>query len=129
MSAPITPILLGRDAQEGEDGIVAGYGQTTSTSSLPDDVYAGYATIRDVTDNHIRIDFTSDESHPCRGDSGGALLVDEAGLAVVGVVSQSDPSVPSDTICEVGDITLYTNIQNASVSSFVLSVAPDAAVR
>jgi secreted trypsin-like serine protease len=129
MSAPSTPILLRRDAQAGEEAVVAGYGQTSSSAPTTDDVYAGYAIVRSVTENHIRIDFQSDESHPCRGDSGGALLVEEGGLAIAGVVSQSDPSVPADTICEVGDKTLYTSMQNASVSSFVLSVAPDAAVR
>jgi secreted trypsin-like serine protease len=129
MSAPTTPILLRRDAQTGEDAVVAGYGQTSSDSPTPDDVYAGYAVVRSVTDNHIRIDFKSNEAHPCRGDSGGALLLEEGGLAIAGVVSQSDPSVPADTICEVGDKTLYTSMQSSSVSSFVLSVAPDAAVR
>ena len=129
MSAPSTPILLRRDAQNGEEAVVAGYGQTSSSAPTTDDVYAGYAIVRSVTDEHIRIDFKSNESHPCRGDSGGALLIEEGGLAIAGVVSQSDPSVPADTICEVGDITLYTSMQNAAVSSFVLSVAPDAAVR
>jgi hypothetical protein len=129
MSAPSTPILLKRDAQTGEQGIVAGYGRTSAGSSIPDDVYAGYAVVRSVTEKHIRIDFKSNESHPCQGDSGGALLLEEGGLAIAGVVSQSDPSVPADTICEVGDKTLYTSMQNSAVSSFVLSVAPDAAVR
>ena len=129
LGVPITPLLLQRDTQPGEEAVVAGYGQTSAGSSLPDDVYAGYATVRTVTDDHVRIDFKANESHPCRGDSGGALLVQDGGLAIAGVVSQSDPSVSGDTICEVGDITLYTNIQKASVSSFVLSVAPDAAVR
>lgn len=129
LPAPSSPVLLSRRASEGESAIVAGYGQTTSTSSTTDELYAGSASIRSVTDNHVRIDYTKNESHPCRGDSGGALFVKNAqGLVIVGVVSQSDPSVPSETICEVGDKTLYTNVDSLAVSSFITSVVPDAAI-
>jgi secreted trypsin-like serine protease len=129
MNAPVAPLLLGRSTSEGEESVVAGYGQTSASDPTTQDVYAGNAIIRDVTNDHVRIDFKSNEAHPCRGDSGGALFVENGGrLAIAGVVSQSDPSVSADTICKVGDITLYTNIQNASVSSFVLSLVPDAAV-
>jgi V8-like Glu-specific endopeptidase len=130
IAAPVTPILLGREPQEGEDSIVAGYGQTGPSDPTTQDVYAGNAVIREVSDNYVRIDFTKNEAHPCRGDSGGALLVNDGGqLAVAGVVSQSAPSVSSEDICEVGDVTLYTNVQNSSVQSFITSVAPDVAVR
>jgi hypothetical protein len=130
LAAPVTPILLSREAAEGEEAAVAGYGQTTDGSPIDGVLRAGRASIRSVTSNHIFISFTENESHPCRGDSGGALLVQEGGqLSIVGVVSQSAPDVPLEVICSVGDETLYTNMFNASVSSFVLSVAPDAAVR
>jgi secreted trypsin-like serine protease len=130
LPVPSSPVLLSRSASEGESGIVAGYGQTSPNAPTTDDLYAGGAVVRDVTENHVRIDFTKNESHPCRGDSGGALFVKSGGdLAIVGVVSQSDPSVPVDTICEVGDKTLYTNVDAPSVSSFITSQVPDVATR
>jgi hypothetical protein len=130
LAAPVTPILLSREAVEGEEAAVAGYGQTRNDLATDGVLRAGRASIRNVTSNHIFISYTENESHPCRGDSGGALLVQDGGqLAIVGVVSQSAPDIPLEVICSVGDETLYTNMFNSSVSSFVLSVAPDAAVR
>jgi secreted trypsin-like serine protease len=129
LAAPPTPILLSREALKGEESAVAGYGQTKEGAPTDGVLRAGRASIRNVTPNHIFISFTENESHPCRGDSGGALLVQEQGrLSIVGVVSQSAPNVPLEVICSVGDETLYTNMYNPSVSSFVLSVVPDAAV-
>ncbi len=130
LPAPPTPILLSREAENGEEAAVAGYGQVSGDAPLDGSLRAGRALIRDVTGNHIFISFTDDESHPCRGDSGGALFVQQGDqLAIAGVVSQSAPNVPLEVICSVGDETLYTNMFNPSVSSFVLSVARDAAVR
>jgi secreted trypsin-like serine protease len=100
-------------------------------SSIPNQLhtYQPHRNIRLVTDNHVRIDFRGGESHPCRGDFGGALFVEQdGGLAIVGVVSQSDPSVSADQICSKGDMTLYTNTQSSAVSDFIISQARDAAV-
>jgi len=124
------PILLSRAPTVDEDVTVAGYGQTENDGPAVDDVVAGRAVIRLVTDNHVRIDFRDGESHPCLGDSGGALFVEQdGGLAIVGVVSQSDPSVSSDQVCEGGDKTLYANTQQTSVANFILSQVRDAAVK
>jgi len=130
ISAPSLPILLSRPPKVNEEAVVAGYGQTENGGPAVDDVVAGRATIRTVTDNHVGISYRGDESHPCKGDSGGALFVEEdGGLAIVGVVSQSDPSIGADEICREGDKTLYTNTQSKEVSDFIFSVARDAAVK
>jgi secreted trypsin-like serine protease len=130
LPVPSLPILLSRTPAVDEEAVVAGYGQTENGGSAVDDVVAGRAVIRFVTDNHLRIDFRGGESHPCRGDSGGALFVEEdGGLAIVGVVSQSDPSVSSGQVCEKGDKTLYTSIQQTGVSNFIFSQARNAAVK
>lgn len=126
--APV-PVLISRAPAQQEESLVAGYGQTDNGGAVVDDVVAGRAVIRSVTDNHIRIDFRDDESHPCQGDSGGALFVEQDGaLAVVGVVSQSDPSVSIDQICRRGDITLYTNTQQAGVMDFIFAQVANAGV-
>jgi len=130
LPVPALPLLLSRAPEVEEESLVAGYGQTEGDGPAVDDVVAGRAVIRLVTDNHVRIDFRGGESHPCRGDSGGALFVEQdGGLAIVGVVSQSDPSVSADQICSKGDMTLYTNTQSSAVSDFIISQARDAAVR
>jgi secreted trypsin-like serine protease len=130
LPVPPLPILLSRAPAVGEEAVVAGYGQTENGGSAVDDVVAGRAVIRLVTDNHVRIDFRGGESHPCRGDSGGALFVEQdGGLAIVGVVSQSDPSVSSGQVCEKGDKTLYTSVQQTGVSNFIFSQARNAAVK
>jgi secreted trypsin-like serine protease len=121
---PVVPVDLlsrPREPRVNEEVVVAGYGQRDSSGGAEEEVVAGRAVVRVVTENHIRIDYREGESHPCRGDSGGALFVeqDSGQLAVVGVVSQSDPSVPSDRICEEGDMTLYANIQEPGVAGFI----------
>jgi len=130
LPAPPLPILLSRPPKVDEEAVVAGYGQTDNGGPAVDDVVAGRAIIRSVTDNHVRIDYRSGESHPCKGDSGGALFIEQdGGLVIVGVVSQSDPSINSDQVCKKGDKTLYTNTQGKEVSDFIFSVARDAAVK
>lgn len=130
LPVPSLPILLSRAPNFEEEAVVAGYGQTEGDGPAVDDVVAGRARIRLVTDNHVRIDFRRGESHPCRGDSGGALFVEQdGGLAIVGVVSQSDPSISPDQICARGDLTLYTNTQSTAVSEFILAQVGDAAVK
>lgn len=130
LPAPAAPILLSRAPEVGEVSIVAGYGQTENNGPAVEDVVAGRAIIRIVTDNHVRIDFRGEESHPCQGDSGGALFIeDDSGLAIVGVVSQSDPSVSEEQVCSKGDMTLYSNTQSPDISDFITSQVPGVVVR
>lgn len=127
LSAPISPILLSSSPAEYEDSLVAGYGQTENDGPAQANVYAGRAIIDDVSDNHIYINYTPSQAHPCKGDSGGALFVANGqGIAIVGVVSQSDPSVDEDDVCEPGDRTLYTNVRDPSVEAFIRANIPDA---
>ena len=120
LSAPITPILLSHSPAESDESLVAGYGQTENEGPAEANVYAGRAIIDDVSDNHIYIDYTRNQAHPCRGDSGGALFVAHgSGIAITGVVSQSDPSVDIEDICETGDRTLYTSVRDPSVTAFI----------
>jgi len=130
LPAPAVPILRSRAPEVGQISIVAGYGQIENSGPAVEDVVAGRAVIRIVTDNHIRIDFRGWESHPCQGDSGGALFIeDDSGLAIVGVVSQSDPSVLEEQVCSKGDMTLYANTQSADISNFITSQVPEVVVR
>ena len=130
LPVPAAPILLSRAPEVGEISLVAGYGQLENAGPAVEDVVAGRAVIRTVTDNHIRIDFRGWESHPCQGDSGGALYIeDDSGLVIVGVVSQSDPSVLEEQVCSKGDKTLYANTQSPDISNFITSQVPEVVLR
>lgn len=123
------PLLLSREPQVGEKVTIAGFGQI-SPNAFGEGVFAGEAVITDVTENHVTIRFEEEQAHPCPGDSGGAIFVKQANsLAIAGVVSQSDPSVDVEDICRVGDITLYTNIQESSNLSFITRFVPDVSSR
>lgn len=127
---PVAPasILYSREPAIGEEAIVAGFGQTTSASDTGV-MNAGAATVKTVTPNHVFLVFENDESHPCQGDSGGPLLLKEKGIyAIAGIVSQSDPTISADQVCSKGDVTLYTNTQNASVFQFISANAPNASI-
>jgi secreted trypsin-like serine protease len=127
LSTPTTPILLSRSPSESEEAVVAGYGQTTNEGGVETNVYAGRAIVDDVSDNHVFIDYTRSQAHPCRGDSGGALFIaNGTGIGIVGVVSQSDPSVDVDDICTPGDRTLYTSVRDPSVEAFIRANVTDA---
>src|SRR5690606_30646324 len=97
--APAAALLASRPPMVGEEAIVAGYGQVEHDGPAQDELSAGRAIIRGVSENHVTINFTRNESHPCQGDSGGALFVQQGEeLVVTGVVSQSDPSVDEENI-------------------------------
>ena len=122
-------ILLSRPPQAGERAIVAGFG-ITEPEGEAGTINAGNASVRNVTANHVFISYADDESHPCPGDSGGPLLLNQNGWWVIaGVVSQSDPTVAPENVCRPGDVTLYTNTQNPSVFDFIQAYVPNVSVR
>lgn len=126
MNINVSPILVSRAPIVGEEAVVAGFGLTSPNSSAGE-MHAGNAIITDVTAQHVMIKFEGNQAHPCGGDSGSPLLVSAGGtFAIVGTVSQSDPSVPNSAICRPGDFTLYGNTQDASVLGFIESFAPGA---
>lgn len=81
---------------------------------------AGRTIVDDVSDNHIFTDYTRSQEYPCRGDSGEVLFIANGReIGIVGVVSQSDPSVDVDDIYTPGDRTLYTSVRDPSVAAFI----------
>lgn len=121
------PLLITRSPSIGTSGFIGGYGEN-APGSLDATPRAGRAVVTRVTTDHVDVRFEGNQAHPCRGDSGGPLVVaeGEAPLAIVGVVSQSDPSVPENRICRPGDVTLYANLRAPSVLAFLGRFAPNA---
>lgn len=124
-------LLLSRAPQVGEEVYMAGYGETSQGSGPVDVLHAGAAVVDRVSNEHVWVRFEGNQSHPCGGDSGGPLFVKlgDGNLAVAGLVSQSDPSVPVETICKPGDYTIYGNVQAQSVLDFLGANAPNIPVK
>lgn len=90
----------------------------------------GAMTLSLVTPNHLFANFDGRGSNTCAGDSGGPALVsvldqigNTVGIAIAGVVSSG-----TREDCQKGDTTLFTNLTDPALVSFVLSVAPEASV-
>jgi len=114
----IIPLLLSRDARVGETAVVAGWGrdQIQSGSTLR----AGSTTISAVGPILLQTEFSTTNSSVCPGDSGGALLISEAGTwSLAGVISAN-----STTSCAFGS-NFYANVRNAQVSAFILGLVPN----
>jgi V8-like Glu-specific endopeptidase len=115
----IIPLLLSRDAHVGETAVIAGWGrdqiQTGST------LRAGSTTISVVGPILLQTEFSAANSSVCPGDSGGALLLSEAGTwSLAGIISAN-----STTSCAFGS-NLYANVRNAQISAFILGLVPNA---
>jgi V8-like Glu-specific endopeptidase len=113
------PLLLSRDARVGETAVIAGWGrdQTQSGSTLR----AGSTTISAVGSILLQTEFSATNSSVCPGDSGGALLISEAGTwSIAGVISAN-----STTACAFGS-NFYANLRNPQASGFILGLVPDA---
>ncbi len=125
MKVTPSPIMLSREVEVGEAAVVAGVGQ--SENSIAPIVRAGTTLIQNQTINHLFTVNRNGLATPCRGDSGGALFVENQGvMSIAGVVAQSDPSTGLSSICRKGDIVLYTNIQHPAVLGFLAEAAPEA---
>jgi V8-like Glu-specific endopeptidase len=119
IGTPIIPLLLSRDARVGETAVIAGWGrdQIQSGSTLR----AGSTTISAVASNDLQTEVSTTNSSVCPGDSGGALLVLQAGTwSLAGVISAN-----STTSCAFGS-NFYANVRNAQMSAFILGLVPDA---
>lgn len=126
LEVSVSPLLVSRPPDVGETAVVAGFGETAPGSG-PSTIHAGDAVVTGVTGQHVVIQYEGDQAHPCRGDSGSPLLLQQGGReAIAGTVSQSDPSVELTNVCRPGDMTLYASTQDPSISNFILSVVPDA---
>jgi hypothetical protein len=125
MGVAPSPLLSSRAPIVGEEAVIAGFGQTSPDSGTGQ-IFAGNAWVSSVTAQHVVIEYRDDQSHPCRGDSGGPLFVNVGGVqALTGVVSQSDPSVDPEVICTPGDITLYASVEDPSIHSFIVQYVPN----
>lgn len=116
------PILLGRDARVGEAAVIAGWGRTQDATTAT--LHAGSTTVTAVGGTLLETRYSANVSSVCSGDSGGSILVSEGGTWTIAGVT----SATSANVCNEGT-NYYVAIRNSSVSSFVLGLVPDAAMR
>ena len=123
MSEPIgrrpMPLLLSRDARVGETAVIAGWGR--NQNDVPATLRAGVTTIAAAGSTLLETQFAANVSSICSGDSGGPILLNEAGAWAIGGVS----SATSANVCNTGT-NFYAALRDAAVSSFVLGLVPDA---
>ena len=115
------PLLLSRDARVGETAIVTGWGR--NQNDVPSTLRAGTTVITAVS-GVLETQFGSNVSSICSGDSGGPILLSEAGAwAIGGVISAT-----SDNVCNTGT-NFYVPLRAAGIASFIIGIAPDAVQR
>jgi len=115
-----TPLLLSREAQAGEQAVIAGFGQS-ATGSIGT-LRAGFVTVTDVTSSYVVVTVTaSTASAVCSGDSGGPLLISAGGKwSVAGITS-------SATAYCVANTSYFARVKNSDISNFILSYVPNPA--
>ncbi len=119
------PVLFSRDARVGETAVVGGWGQD-QTGTTPSNPFAGLNTVSAVNASYLETQYSSTTASVCYGDSGGSLLLSEAGVwAVAGITSSTSFSGYNCT----ASTSYFVSVRNADVRSFILGWVPGAAQR
>lgn len=117
--APIR-LLVSRDARIGDQAVIAGWGKDERGNATV--LRAGTTTVSGVSASFLQTQYSSVTSSVCSGDSGGPLLISEAGVwAIAGVTS----AVTVSGSCTAGT-NFYTNVHHPNVMTFIFGLVPDA---
>jgi secreted trypsin-like serine protease len=118
---PSVPVLTSAVPQAGQKAVVFGYGTTGSAEDYGQ-LRSGVMKIAAVDTDRIFANYESGTSNVCSGDSGGPLLIQIGNqLTIGGTTSYGD-----SRLCEVGERSVFMNLQSPSIQSFLRSAAPDA---
>jgi hypothetical protein len=111
------PLLTSRDARVGETAVIAGWGRDQDDPRAT--LRAGSTTISRVGSLFLETPFNPPLAAICSGDSGGPLLLEEAGTWAVAGVSSATTSVA----CNTGS-NFYVAIRNTAALAFMLEHVP-----
>ena len=121
---PRTPvgILTSRDGRIGETAILAGYGRDENNVTVS--LRAGSTTVSAVTGGTLQTQYAPPSSSVCSGDSGGPILLQEAGRwSIAGITSAT-----SSDACNTGT-NFFQAIRHNSVRDFILQHVPSVTQR
>ena len=116
------PLLLSREAQVGEAAIIAGWGR--DENSIGATLRAGLTSIAAVTPAVLQTQYSTTAGSVCPGDSGGSLLLSEAGVWSVAAVTSANSTV----FCSFG-ANYFASVRSAANAAFILGLVPEAARR
>lgn len=119
--AAVSPVAIFTSApvQSGSEFSIFGFGLDEAGNQGT--LRSGEMAIDSISENHIFASFDGEGSNTCNGDSGGPALLEVAGRpTLIGITSSGvNPN------CSEGDLSLFQNLQNPGVLSFLREVAPD----
>lgn len=121
------PIILSDGLEIGDGVTIFGYGKNEESVTIPqaEDFKAGYMEVAEVEGWQFGVRFDDTGSASCFGDEGGpATQVVEGVTGIVGVSSFGILG------CQALDRSSgFIDVQNPQVGDFILTYAPDVAVR
>lgn len=119
IDTPVLPILVS-DSVEADD-ILSIFGYGFDENKELGALRSGDILVSSVSPNHIFAAYEGEGSNSCNGDSGGpAILSSSVGVGIVGIVSSG-----TLTSCQVGDVSLYANMQTDTIRDFIKQIVPD----
>lgn len=123
LGRPAMPLVVERDAQQGETAVVAGFGrdlQSVTAGALR----AGVTTLRRVEPDFLGTNYSSTTGGICSGDSGGPILLSDGGRwAIAGIISAM-----SQSVCSTGE-HFYARVRSNAIQSFIREHVPEATFR
>ena len=130
LSAPVAvttlPLIISKPGAIGEKISIFGYGR--NEAGAQGELNSGEMEVTNVSTTHVFADYVDTScSNTCGGDSGGPAIqtvINQSGDKIVGVLGLL--SSGRDILCQLGDESAFTVVNQPSVLGFILTHVPNA---